>query len=237
MNLQYIILRTLNFHRRSSVITRKFICVDTGASLSWCWWRTWSTAWPCRSIHVWSVGQSRTTFRSSRRTTSPPKRAPSSATVLCRRRGSLTPDRIRQSPSRSRAKTVRRSISTVRSSVRSSTRLKQNRSMKKKYIFLHRWWITGIWRTAAASAEAATVLQSEGAGPERGVTFGDAGRRNKVGTLLMGSRLSDSLRLQGDDARLPSGEMAKLVSIYILHFHDMDKLLQLHHGVDDHDNR
>lgn len=108
---------------------------------------------------------------------------------------------------------------------------------EKKNIFLHRWWITGIWRTAAASAEAATVLQSEGAGPERGVTFGDAGRRNKVGTLLMGSRLSDSLRLQGDDARLPSGEMAKLVSIYILHFHDMDKLLQLHHGVDDHDNR
>lgn len=31
--------------------------------------------------------------------------------------------------------------------------------------------------------------------------------------------------------------MAKLVSVHILHFHDMDQFLQLSHGLDDYHNR
>lgn len=53
----------------------------------------------------------------------------------------------------------------------------------------------------------------------------------------LGSRISYSLHVSCNDAGLPAREMAKLVPFYLLHIDDLDQLLQLHNGVDDHDYR
>lgn len=56
-------------------------------------------------------------------------------------------------------------------------------------------------------------------------------------SVHLGSRVSHSFHVPGDDAGLPAGEMAELVSLHLLHIDDLDQFLQLHHGVDDHDYR
>lgn len=55
--------------------------------------------------------------------------------------------------------------------------------------------------------------------------------------VQLGPRVSHSLHVPRDDAGLPPGEVAKLVSLHLLHIDDLDQLLQLHNGVDDHDHR
>lgn len=55
--------------------------------------------------------------------------------------------------------------------------------------------------------------------------------------IHLGPSFSYSFHVSCDDAGLPAREMAKLVPLHLLHIDDLDQLLQLHNGVDDHGYR
>lgn len=86
----------------------------------------------------------------------------------------------------------------------------------------------------AGGAKAAPVLQGQGARPERGVAAGQADRRRQLGSLHLGPRLPDSLHVPENHAGLQTAPVQELVPLHFLPVHDLDQLLQLHHGLDDH---
>lgn len=82
------------------------ISISLGWSLCSCWSCTQSIAWLFRSMLNWNVGQSPIIFRSCRRTTNPPKRAPWWVTGPCKKIGCPIPAPTRQAASKWRIRKV-----------------------------------------------------------------------------------------------------------------------------------